>query len=112
MAKVETQVELQGQLGKYVYWVYPINTAFKDEPGNYVYAKRNSAGQWQPVYIGQSSSLSQRLGSLDAEKSAIRFGATHILAHLNLDERARKREEADLINTLVPPLVNATRQYQ
>ena len=106
MAKVETTVELNGKLGRYVYWVYPINTAFKDEPGNYVYAKRNSAGQWQLVYIGQSSSLSQRLGSPDAERSAIRFGATHLLVHLNPDERARKNEETDLINTHVPPLVS------
>ncbi len=107
MAKVEAKVELHGRLGRYAYWVYPINTAFKDEPGNYIYAKRNSAGQWQPVYIGQSTSLSQRLGSPDAEKTAIRFGATHILAHLNSDERARKDEEADLITSLVPPLVSA-----
>lgn len=93
-------------MGQYVYWVYPINTTFKDEPGNYVYAKRSSAGKWQPLYIGQSSSLSQRLASLDAEQAAIRLGATHILAHINSDERARKHEEADLISTLVPPLMS------
>jgi len=107
LPKVETPVELRGRLGQYTYWVYPINTTFKDEPGNYVYAKRNAAGGWQAVYIGQTSSLSQRLASLDAEQAAIRFGATHILAHLNPDERARKNEETDLINTLVPPLVNS-----
>jgi len=112
VATVETSVELRGRLGQYTYWVYPINTTFKDEPGNYVYAKRNSAGQWEPVYIGQSSSLSQRLASLDAERTAIRFGATHILAHLNSDERARKNEETDLINTLAPPLVGGVRQQR
>lgn len=106
MAKAETKVEFNGKLGTYVYWVYPINTAFKDEPGNYIYAKRNPAGRWQPVYIGQSSSLGQRLGSADAERTAIRFGATHLLVHLNPDERARMNEETDLVNTLVPPLVN------
>ena len=105
MSTVELPVKLRGQSGEYTYWVYPINTTFKDEPGNYIYAKRNSAGVWQAVYIGQSSSLSQRLASLDAEQAALRFGATHILAHLNPDERARKNEEADLINTLVPRLV-------
>ncbi|HTW56977.1 MAG TPA: hypothetical protein VMD99_02480 [Terriglobales bacterium] len=103
---IET-VELRGGLGQYTYLAYPINTTFKDEPGNYIYAKRNAAGKWQAVYIGQSSSLSQRLASLDAEQAAIRFGATHILAHLNSDERARKSEEADLINTLAPPLITA-----
>jgi len=106
VAKVETTVEFNGKLGRYVYWVYPINTTFKDEPGNYIYAKRSSVGKWQPLYIGQSSSLSQSLGSFDTERAAIRFGATHLLAHLNPDERARKNEETDLINTFVPPLVS------
>jgi len=106
--KVETPVELRGQLGRYTYWVYPINTTFKDEPGNYIYARRGSAGRWQLIYVGQSSSLGQRLASLDAERTAIRSGATHILAHLNPDEQARKDEEKDLINTFVPPFVSAT----
>lgn len=101
-SKVETPVELNGQLGRYTYWVYPINTTFKDEPGNYIYARRNSAGEWEYVYIGESSSLSQRLASTDVERTV---GATHILAHLNPDERARKNEEKDLIKTLVPRLV-------
>lgn len=94
-------------MAEYTYLAYPINTTFKDEPGNYIYAKRNPSGKWQAVYIGQTSSLSQRLASFDAEQAAIRFGATHILAHLNSDERARRNEEADLINTLVPPLMTA-----
>ena len=104
---MDERIELMGGEGRYTYWVYPINTTFKDEPGNYVYAKRNSTGKWQAVYIGQTSSLSQRLASLEAERTAIRYGATHILAHLNPDERARKNEEADLINSLVPPLVSS-----
>jgi hypothetical protein len=106
---IET-VELRGGLGQYKYWAYPINTTFKDEPGNYAYAKRNHAGRWDVVYVGQTSSLSQRLASHDAEQTAIRFGATHILAHLNQDERARKEEEADLISSLVPPLVSMAGQ--
>jgi hypothetical protein len=103
---MDERIELSGELGKYTYWAYPVNTTFKDEPGNYIYAKRNSGGKWQAVYIGQTSSLSQRLASLETEQTAISWGATHILAHLNVDERARKREEADLISTLVPPLID------
>ncbi len=99
------KVEWRCGSGQYTYWAYPINTSFKDEPGNYIYAKRNSDGKWQAVYIGQTSSLSQRLASHDEEQTAIRYGATHILAHLNPDERARKSEEADLISTYVPPLI-------
>lgn len=86
------------------YWVYPINTTFKDEPGNYIYAKRNSVGKWQAVYIGQTSSLSQRLASHEKEHSIIRSGgATHILAHLSTNALTRRMEESDLIRNYRPP---------
>jgi hypothetical protein len=109
--KVELPVELRGQVRSYNYWVYPINTTFKDEPGNYIYARRNPAGKWEALYIGESSSLGQRLASLEVERTAIRFGATHILAHLNSDEHARKNEETDLIKALVPPLISTLEQH-
>lgn len=99
------QIKWQGESGKqYDYWVYPITTTFKDEPGNYIYAKRNSAGNWQAVYIGQTSSLSQRLASHEKEQSVIRHGgATHILAHLSVNALARRAEETDLIRRYNPP---------
>jgi hypothetical protein len=99
------QVKWRGESGKeYDYWVYPISTTFKDEPGNYIYAKRNSAGNWQAVYIGQTSSLSQRLASHEKEQSVIRHGgATHILAHLSTSPLGRKMEETDLIRNYRPP---------
>jgi hypothetical protein len=98
-------VKWRGDSGKqYDYWVYPINTTFKDEPGNYIYAKRNAAGDWQAVYIGQTSSLSQRLASHEKERLVIhRGGATHILAHLSTSALARRIEEADLIRFYRPP---------
>ena len=98
------KITLEGQSGKhYDYWVYPINTTFKDEPGNYIYAKRNSAGKWQLVYIGQTSSLSQRLASHEKEQSVVRHGgATHILAHLSVSATARRAEEEDLIRNYSP----------
>ncbi len=98
-------VRWRGESGKqYDYLAYPINTTFKDEPGNYIYAKRNSAGNWQAVYIGQTSSLSQRLASHEKEQSIIRSaGATHILAHLSTSALARRMEEADLIRNYRPP---------
>jgi predicted GIY-YIG superfamily endonuclease len=99
------QVKWRGESGKqYDYWVYPINTTFKDEPGNYIYAKRNPAGNWQAVYIGQTSSLSQRLATHEKEQSVIRHGgATHILAHLSTSALTRRIEEADLIKSQRPP---------
>jgi excinuclease UvrABC nuclease subunit len=99
------QIKWRGESGKgYDYWAYPINTTFKDEPGNYIYAKRNPAGNWQAVYIGQTSSLSQRLASHEKERSIIyQGGATHIFAHLSTSPLARRIEEADLIKHYRPP---------
>jgi hypothetical protein len=105
----EQAFEWRGASGRrYNYWVYPINTTFKDEPGNYIYARPNPMGGWQAVYIGQTSSLSQRLASHEKEQAAIlRGGATHIHAHLSPDDRARRIEEADLVRHLLPPFNEA-----
>ena len=99
------QIKVQGESGRqYDYWVYPFNTTFKDEPGNYIYAKRNFPTKWRVVYIGQTSSLSQRLASHEKEQSVIRQGgATHILAHLSANALARRAEETDLIRKYKPP---------
>ena len=99
------QIRVQGESGKqYEYWIYPINTTFKDEPGNYIYAKRNFPGKWRVIYVGQTSSLSQRLASHEKEQSIIRQGgATHILAHLSASALARRDEEVDLIRKYTPP---------
>lgn len=100
-------VQWRGESGRfYEYWVYPVNTTFKDQPGNYIYAKTNVAGQWQALYIGQTSSLSQRLGGHEKERAAkLRYGATHIQAHLaGYDEQSRRAEETDLIRRYRPPL--------
>jgi predicted GIY-YIG superfamily endonuclease len=88
---------------QYRYWVYPINTSFKDQPGNYIYAMINArTGRWQAVYVGQTSSLGQRLATHEKEQAAMRHGATHIHAHLSGDEQARRAEETDLIRSLRP----------
>jgi hypothetical protein len=100
------QIKLQGQSGKhYDYWVFPINTTFKDEPGNYIYARKHKfPGKWDMIYIGQTSSLSQRLASHEKEESVVRHGgATHILAHLSTNALARIDEEVDLIRKYNPP---------
>ena len=53
MAQQET-VDWTGLSGRsYKYWVYPIGTTFKDEPGNYIFAKVFQ-GKWVPLYIGRN----------------------------------------------------------
>ncbi len=94
----DPSITWQGQSGRtYGYWIHPLGTDFKDEPGNYLYAKETSPGRWQPVYVGQTSSLRDRLADHDKEACARQSGATHIHAHTSGSEATRRAEEADLI---------------
>jgi hypothetical protein len=95
----------QGKSGKdYKYWIYPIGTSFKEEPGNYIFAKQTQPNYWAPCYIGQSKNLNDRLENHEKEGCAKRQGATHIHAHLtNGGEAVRKAEEKDLIIRWKPP---------
>lgn len=88
-----------GRLGKdYKYTIHPIGTTFKEEPGNYIFARQTIPRSWSPCYIGQTENLNQRLGNHEKEACAKRNGATHIHAHLTSGgETARKAEEKDLL---------------
>lgn len=100
----ECDIRWKGASGKsYDYWIHPIGENFKDEPGNYIYAKETEPGRWRPVYIGQTSSLSERLANHEKEACAARNGATHIHAHTTPGgERIRRAEEDDLIENWGP----------
>jgi hypothetical protein len=88
---------------RYKYYITPISNTFKDVPGNYIYAMRPDK-EWKALYIGETSSLSRRPeGSYEKEREAVRFGATHVHAHFNSDEDARKKEQDDLIQSQHPP---------
>jgi len=98
-------IKWRGQLGKdYTYWIYPIGTSFKKEPGNYIFAKETTPGRWTPCYIGQTKNLDQRLENHNKEECATKHGATHIHAHLTAGgEAVRKAEEKDLLVRWNPP---------
>jgi hypothetical protein len=95
----EQTINWPGKSGKnYLYYVYPIGTIFREDGGNYLFAKGNSQGYWEPVYIGQTNNLNRRLENHEKEGCATRNGATHIHAHTNpYGEDARLAEERDLI---------------
>ena len=83
---------------KYEYWIYKIGTTFKEEPGNYIFAKETKTSYWSPSYIGETENLNQRLTDHEKESCARKHGATHIHTHLNASgEEARRQEENDLI---------------
>ncbi len=97
-------IKWKGGSGKtYDYWICPIGADFKDEPGNYIYAAETTPRSWRPVYIGQTSSLSERLADHEKEACATRNSATHIHTHTTpSDERLRRAEEDDLIEKWKP----------
>ena len=89
--------EIGNQMHKYKYWIYPMGTSFKEEPGNYIFAKQ-TPGSWSPCYMGQTKNLNERLENHEKEACAKRHGATHIHVHLTAGgEAVRKAEEKDLI---------------
>ena len=97
-------INWEGRPGtKYGYWIHAIGTTFRDEPGNYVYAKQASPGYWSPIYVGQTTSLQDRLADHEKEACAQRNGASHIHTHTTPGgECARLAEESDLIAKWAP----------
>lgn len=94
-----------GTSGKeYTYWIFPIGTSFKDEPGNYIFAKETSPGRWAPIYIGETGSLRDRLGDHDKLPCIRRYGGTHVHAHTSSSSaQVRREEESDLLSRWDPP---------
>ena len=99
------QIKWAGQSGReYTYGIYPLGTTFKEEAGNYIFAKETSPNRWMPCYIGQTENLNRRLGDHEKEACAKRHGASHTHAHLTAGgEAVRKAEEKDLILKWKPP---------
>ena len=94
----------QGQSGRtYDYEVHLIGTTFAEKPGNYIFAAI-SDGRWKACYIGQTENLHDRLANHEKEPCAMRYGASHVHAHVTTGgEAVRKAEEEDLIRLHKPP---------
>jgi hypothetical protein len=88
-----------GQSGTvYRYEIYPLDTTFRPLPGNYIYAGQSEAGEWVPLYVGQTRDMHQRLEGQEKLQPAMQQGATHI--HMHYDQKGqatRCTEERDLI---------------
>lgn len=92
---------------KYKYWIYTIDTTFKDVPGNYIYVKETSKGYWSPIYIGETDSLKERLSNHEKMPCVKRHGGKHIHTHSSAsNEEVRRAEEIDLISKWDPPCNN------
>ena len=95
----ERTIDWHGVSGStYRYWIYPLGTNFKNVPGNYIFAQENGDGQFTPIYIGQTSDLSERFDNHQKMPCIRRFGANCICAHTSsASEKERLTEEQDLI---------------
>ena len=95
----------RGKSGReYPYSIYSIDTAFNAAPGNYVFAEEAGPGLFLPIYIGQTSDLSERFDRYHVMPCIKRNRAKFIHIHLNDDsEEARRKEASDLIARWDPP---------
>ena len=88
-----------GASGKnYTYYIWSLPANFDpDQDGNYIFSKKNSEGQWIPIYIGEGD-LAERVSDSHHQATCIKSkGATHVHVHLNKSEIDRKAEESDLL---------------
>lgn len=91
----------------YSFETYPIGTSFRAVPGVYIACKPVSPGRWSALYVGETSSLRERINDQrsahDGLARARSMGATHI-GVLHVPARAsRLRVETDLRHSLRPP---------
>jgi hypothetical protein len=95
-----------GQSGKaYKYVIVSIDHSnWKDEPGNYIFAKKTTSG-WDAIYIGQTESFKDRpMHGHPRTGCAKAHGGAHIHARVNSGGKAaRIKEEADLVDRHNPP---------
>lgn len=93
---------------QYVFQVYPIDTQFLNLGGVYIFTKQSVDHQgkisFQPLYIGQTNSLTQRLTpNHEAWNTALRSGFDTLCVYIDINESSRMSSERDLINNYNPP---------
>lgn len=94
-----------GQSGReYKYWVFDIGTKFKAAAANYIFARQTEPNTFNPIYVGQTSDISERFDSHHKMPCIQGASATHICTHTSSDnEHERLAEESDLVNKWHPP---------
>ncbi len=92
---------------QYVFEVCPKDTQFLNLGGVYIFTRQSVDYQgkvsFQPLYIGQTSSLTQRLTPRhEAWGEALTKGFNTLCVYIDLNESSRKSCERDLINNYNP----------
>lgn len=92
----ESLVLWMGRSGrKYAYYAYPLGQRLCAAPGNFIYARLNGRGQWDPLYIGESGDLVAATADEAMLAAAREKGATHVHAHLTLGNREGRFDEQE-----------------
>jgi hypothetical protein len=105
---VREKIHWGGRSGRsYSYNVYKMGTKFKRIPANYILAQITSIKKWKPVYIGQTSDLSDYTVACGKIPCVGENEPTHIHVHKNdAGLRARLAEELDLVERWHPACNN------
>ncbi len=93
---------------QYVFEVCSKDTQFLNIGGVYIFTKQSVDYQgkvsFQPLYIGQTNSLTQRLTpNHEAWSIALTSGFNTLCVHIDVNESSRKSSERDLLNNYNPP---------
>jgi hypothetical protein len=97
-----------GESGEdYFFEIYPKGTTFKNIGAVYIFIKKilNSSGKpsYEPLYIGESSELGERIKNHNKEKCVEKNGYTHICILPIEEEKHRLEIESDLIHKCNTP---------
>ncbi len=97
MAGNQKQIWNGGSGRGYEFSIYTIDAKFSQgQNGNYIFAKQSLVAGWVAVYIGEGD-LKTRIDAHRIDGCITEKGATHIYAHINIDDNSRKEEESDLL---------------
>ena len=88
----------------YEFNVHQPNVNWSDAAGIYIFTGINQVNKWVPLYIGQASSLVERLATHEQWPEAKKLGATHIHARVVSKQSDRDQIEKEMIQAYQPRL--------
>lgn len=101
MGKI-TDATFKGKFGIYAFEVYTTDTIFNSAGGVYIFSKRSvgldGKGAHTFLYIGQTSSLKERIPNHQKLPCIRRHGVNCICVHRDNDANSRLRKEIDLLS--------------
>jgi hypothetical protein len=102
-------IDMRGASGA----VYRFNLVSAERPlspmgGNFIYVRDRPDG-YEVVFVGEAQNLLAESRSRWAE-AAKTHGAAHLYTRLNVTERARSHEYADILNATRPPMTSPSEE--